>query len=73
MKEERKEGLRDLTIEEVQATVESLGLAMSPEEAVEVTHYVNALRDAMLPWDDIDLNSVPMRVPFFVGKEDDDV
>ena len=64
--------MQDLKIEEIQATAEALGLDMSPNEAVEVAHCVNALRDAMLPWDDVDLNSIPMRVPFFVGKEDDD-
>lgn len=64
--------MRDLTALEIVATAEAMGLEIDVDEAQEVAHCVNALRDALLPWDTIDLNSIGMRTPFFHGTDHDD-
>lgn len=63
--------MRDLTLDEVQAYAAALGLSVYPAEIAEVAHRLNALRDELAKLDALDLRSVVMRPPFFVGGSPD--
>ena len=54
---------RDLTPADVRALAAALGLALDGESLTEVTHRLNAMRDALAPLADLPLDTVPPTVP----------
>ena len=54
---------RDLTPAEVEALAASLGLSPTPEDLVEVTHRLNAMRDALAPLATLPLHTVEPVAP----------
>jgi hypothetical protein len=55
--------LRDLTPAEVGALAASLGLTPSPDDLLEVTHRLNAMRDALAPLAALPLDTVEPAPP----------
>jgi hypothetical protein len=54
---------RDLTTDEVEALAQSLGLSPTPDDLVEVTHRLNAMRDALAPLAGLPLDTVEPAPP----------
>ena len=54
---------RDLTPAEVEALAAALGLTPTPEDLVEVTHRLNAMRDALAPLAALPLDTVEPAPP----------
>ena len=54
---------RDLTPAEVEALAASLGLSPTPDDVLEVTHRLNAMRDALAPLATLPLDTVEPTPP----------
>jgi hypothetical protein len=54
---------RDLTPAEVEALAASLGLSPTPDDLLEVTHRLNAMRDALAPLATLPLDTVEPTPP----------
>jgi hypothetical protein len=54
---------RDLTPAEVEALAASLGLSPTPDDLLEVTHRLNAMRDALAPLATLPLDTVEPAAP----------
>jgi len=54
---------RDLTPAEVEALAASLGLSPTPDDLLEVTHRLNAMRDALAPLAALPLDTVEPAAP----------